>query len=66
MMSYTDENATARVTHPEPERHPASSGPAAGEARSGETPGRRRSGRDGWSLDLDDGDIEADLFFGRD
>lgn len=66
MTRYTDETATTRLTHPDPERHPASSGPAAGEARAAETDGGQRSGRAGWSLDLDDADIEADLSFGRD
>lgn len=68
MMHPTDELETTHAADRDAERpatrHPA--GPLGSDGRPGEPSGGRRPGGDGWSLDLDDGDIEADLFFGRD
>jgi hypothetical protein len=57
MMSYTDETEISQAAGAEAQ--------PTGDRPSGPRDGREGD-RDAFRLDLDDGDIEADLFFGRD
>jgi hypothetical protein len=60
MMSNTDETDTSQTASAEAQAGGRPSGPR------GSQDGGREGLRNGFDLDLDDGDIEADLFFGRD